>query len=222
MIRTSIAARLSFAAAALCAASAAGAVTWFSPTGGADPGKRASETTLVDFDTPASAPSEYAAGLIRTGSTPGVAASPLGDTTPYLSVSSGSFTFDAAALSTAFDQFSFYWGSIDAGNLVEVLDRAGNVLLSLTGAQLPQSNGDWSADATNRRVYFDLGTGETLGAVRFSYVNPAFEIDNLAFGTATGIVAETALPEPSTWALLVTGFAMIGVAARRRSRPLAA
>ena len=34
--------------------------------------------------------------------------------------------------------------------------------------------------------------------------------------------AAAAVPEPATWALLLTGFGMIGVAVRRRSRTIAA
>jgi len=215
-------ARLFAALLSLVTASGAGAITWVSASGGVDRGPRSSESYVIDFNTPASAPGAYTAGMIRSGSTPNESAAPLGDETPYLSVNRGSYTVDAAAVSEAFDQFSFYWGSVDAGNLVEVLDQSGGVLLRLTGAQLPQSNGDWSANATNRRVYFDLGAGETLGQVRFSYANPAFEIDDLAFGRSTAVITDAQLPEPSTWALLVTGFGMVGVAARRRSRPLAA
>lgn len=39
------------------------------------------------------------------------------------------------------------------------------------------------------------------------------------FGTLT---FDSAVPEPATWALLVSGFAMIGVATRRRRTPVAA
>lgn len=199
----------------LASAGAAQAVTWVSPTPGPDSGPRSTETTVVDFNTP----SDFAPGLIFTGTTPGVAAAPAGDTTPYLAVN-GTYTLRPADQS--FDQFSFYWGSVDAGNKVEVLDLGNTVILTLTGAELPRFDGNQLIGDTNRRVYFDLATGETLGALRFSYAQPAFEIDDVAFGHSTAVLTDAALPEPSTWALLVIGFALVGVASRRRTGQLAA
>ena len=199
----------------LAGSTAAGAVTWVSPANGPDQGALASETYVVDFNTSASAPSATLAGFVYATNAPGVAASPFGDTTPFLGVN-GTYTLDVSSVGTGFKTFSFYWGSVDDGNTVEVLDLANNVLLTLTGAELPQFDGNQELGETNRRVFFTLGAGETLGGVRFTYNNAAFELDDVAFGVGD------AVPEPATWALLLAGFGMVGAAARRRRYGVAA
>ena len=54
-------------------------------------------------------------------------------------------------------------------------------------------------------------SGKTL---TYSFSSPA--------ATADFVRVITAVPEPSTWGMLMIGFAMVGVAARRRSRTVAA
>lgn len=59
-----------------------------------------------------------------------------------------------------------------------------------------------------------LATGPTT--VSFTYLHPSpgsFQLDD---------VSVTAIPEPATWAMLVTGFALVGFAARRRSTSVSA
>ncbi len=61
--------------------------------------------------------------------------------------------------------------------------------------------------ANNRRVFFDFGT-DFVGSVVFTSTKNAFEIDDIA--------TSSAVPEPAIWATLITGFGLVGAAARRR------
>ncbi len=91
------------------------------------------------------------------------------------------------------------------------LDAAGNVLDEFNLAALaPISTPDGFNEFAFRGVAYDDGT-EIYG-LRFggSYI--------LLTGTADGTVppATGNIPEPATWALLIAGFGLVGVAARRR------
>lgn len=59
-----------------------------------------------------------------------------------------------------------------------------------------------------------VATGPTT--ISFTYLHPSpgsFQLDD---------VSVTAIPEPATWAMLVTGFALVGFAARRRPASVSA
>ncbi len=204
--------KLVVAAAALAAASAGQAVTVTSSFGSPDPGPGMGESILVDFNS-----MTLPAGYTLTGGygyatgSSSSAATPAGDTTQYLYVSSA-LTPNNATLTTAFalKSISFYWGSIDKYNSVDVLGAGGATLGSFAGGMLMPANGDQSVPATNRRVYFSAGSGETITGLRFNSTGVAFELDDVA-GKAAG-----AVPEPAAWALMIAGFGMIGVASRRR------
>jgi hypothetical protein len=106
--------------------------------------------------------------------------------------------------------FSFYWGSIDTYNTLELLNRTGGVIATFTGGQFPPANGDQTAGATNRRAYFDLtGADQQLGGLRFTSTQFAFESDTFSFN---------AVPEPGTWALMIMGFGGVGAMLRSRRR----
>jgi PEP-CTERM motif len=159
-----------------------------------------------------------AAGTAK-GTTPGVSAAPLGmgtgpDGTTYMSVESGGT--ESATWATPQTSLSIYWGSIDG-------DAGGNDNLNslaitvdgytLTGKDLVAlgalGTGNQSSPADNQWVTI---TG--LGAftqVSFSSTRNAFEF---SLGTA--------VPEPSTWAMMLIGFAGLGYAGYRTSRRAAA
>lgn len=207
-----------------------GAVSAFAIAGGAnaavvvgsiygapDPGPRAGETYVIDFD--AGLPTGVTLtgdGAIVSGDLAGQYAAPAGDATPYLTVPSATsngtatLTFADFLGSQNVTGFSFYWGSIDAYNSLELLDRSGNVLRTIGGADIPPANGDQALPVTNRRVTFDLtGADQALGGLRFTSTQYAFESDTFSFSTG-------AVPEPATWAMMILGFGGAGVALRRR------
>jgi hypothetical protein len=212
--------KILFAACASFVAAAAplsAAVTVSTTTSGTDPAfdpGYAGYQLIYDFD--ALSP---AAGAI-TGDykievapgVSGVSAAPAGTAagTHFLtvpnSVSNGSATL---SLGGNFKVLSFYWGSVDDYNTVDLLDSVGNVLFSISGAGLPApspANGNQTAPTTNRRVTF-LSDSADIAKVRFSSTQYAFETDSFA----------GAVPEPATWAMMVGGFGMLGFAARRRA-----
>ena len=198
----------------LFASVSAGAVTVISLPGAPDPGPATGQTIAIDFD------SGLPAGVVITGNGSIVSgnsnmhAVPAGGSTPYFSVpqtgGAGSATLDwSGAFGTAIKSFSFYWGSIDTYNSVELLDAGGQAFYTLAGGAIPPANGNQTAAFSNRRVFFTLAPGEAISGLRFNSSGIAYEIDSIAL--------ESAVPEPQTWALLVGGFAMIGLAARRRN-----
>ena len=204
--------RFIIAAAAMTFATAANAVTFSSTAGAPDPGVGPGETVLVDFDS--ALPAGYAVSGdfgLTTGST-GAAAAPAGDASQYFYVSSAIPTGIATLSTPGLKRISFYWGSIDTYNFVDVLGPGGTTLLSVSGSMLPPANGDQGAGITNRRVFFTAAPGETITGLRFTSTGVAFELDT---------IGGSAVPEPATWGLLVMGFGLVGLSARRR-RPVVA
>ena len=195
------------AVAALVLGGSAHAVTFTSLAGAPDPGPSMGETLVVDFN------AGLAPGYSLTGDfgyvtgTSGAAAAPAGDLTRYFYVSSALPTNTATLDTPDLTSLSFYWGSIDTYNSVDLLDQMGNVLFTLSGGMLPPANGDQGAGISNRRVFFTAGAGEVISGIRFTSTGVAFELDD---------IAATAVPEPATWAMLIAGFGMVGFAARRR------
>ncbi|WP_309644418.1 hypothetical protein, partial [Phenylobacterium sp.] len=191
------------------AGSAQALVTVTSVNGAPDPGAFAGQTMVIDFE--GGVPgfpvgvTAFGNGQINFGgsSSPGDYEAPAGDTTDYLSVpdtgTSGSADIMLGAwLPGQVASFSFYWGSIDKYNTIELLDKAGVVYFSQSGGTIPPSDGDTSDPFTNRRVNFTLtGSDRNLGGVRLTSTNKAFEVDDFAF--------QSAVPEPATWAMMIIG-----------------
>ena len=207
------------AAAALALATAANAAVVVTTLPGApDPGPLAGEIKVITFDPGGTAPAGVTLSgdfLIRTGGT-GISAPPAGDATFFLTVpnvsASGTATMNFATFLGGQDvsHFSFYWGSIDAYNTLELLNRGGTSIFTLAGSGLPPANGDQGAPATNRRVEFVLtGTDQQLGGVRFTSSSYAFESDTFSFA---------AIPEPASWALMILGVFGLGAVLRRQRR----
>jgi hypothetical protein len=110
---------------------------------------------------------------------------------------------------------SLLWGSIDGAtdtsyNVLEFLDGSNNVLATFRGTDVSgTASGCPSCADTNRYITFLL-TGSDVtdfSKLRLSSSQNAFEIDDIVIG---------AVPEPATWALMLIGFAGIGMTLRRR------
>lgn len=196
------------ATVALLLAGTATAATYTSLPGAPDPGPLPSENLLVDFDSPlpfwASLTGDY---WIRTGNHVDHV-EPAGNSSQYLVVSSGNPQGNSATLnfSLPFRSVSFYWGSVDTYNFVDVLGAGGATLLSISGTDLPPADGGQIEAETNRRVFFSAGPGETITGLRFSSTGIAFELDDVA----------GSVPEPETWGLMIAGFTLVGFAMRNR------
>ncbi len=205
-------------AAAVIGATAlpAAATVLISPRLGApDPGPGRNERIVVDFDAP-NAPGFVwsAAPSVRLGSRSGVATAPAGVNNSFGVVTTAAGGAREATLRTpALRSISFYWGSVDAHNRVQLLGTAGQTLLTLNGNSFSPANGRWNAALTNRRVGFHALPGSEIGGLRFIARGVAFEFDS---------IAANAVPEPASWAMLITGFGLVGAMARRRRQPVLA
>jgi len=194
--------------AATLLASSAGAVSFVGAFGAPDPGKAANQTYVVTFDAPIAAGYSWTGGIQTTNTTSGSAAAPAGTTAGefYGYVSSAVNLNSATLLTPNLKSISFYWGSMDTYNFLDVLGAGGVTLASISGT-LPSGNGDQSSSNTNRRLFITAGAGEVITGLTFHSTGVAFEFDSIAAG---------AVPEPATWAMLITGFGLVGFAARRR------
>ena len=163
------------------------------------------------------APNPLAAGFtlttslagIVTGSTATSAQPAYSDGSAYLSVNAGG----SATLANAVDGYhsvSIFLGSIDSFNAVDLLDNLGNVIATWPGwAFTTPANGNQVLPNTNRRVTFTRGGNDALiGGLRFRSQYNSLEVDNVVF----------AVPESSTWAMMLLGFGLAGMAIRSRRR----
>ncbi|OSZ65244.1 hypothetical protein CAP39_12240 [Sphingomonas sp. IBVSS1] len=204
-------ARLATLAPLLLAAPAAATIVVAPRLGAPDPGPLPGERLVVSFDAPNAAGFTWdGAPATRTGSLSGVAAAPAGVSGRFGFVSTQAGRPAIATLRTpALRSISLYWGSVDAHNRVQVLGTNGQTLLTLNGNQFTAASGNWNAALTNRRVQFRAMGGTEIGGLRFIARGTAFEFDSIAAG---------AVPEPSSWALLIAGFGLTGTMARRQRR----
>lgn len=173
----------------------------------------AGPTPLENFDG-ATAPRWNRA--IFTGSSSGVRAQPFGSTGGYASVGPSDGTpgvFDLTGLGPL-RTISFIWGSVDSYNTLEILGAGGAVLATIVGNQIYNpANGNQSDPNTNPLVTLTIGDdiyGQVTG-LRFNSTQNAFEFDNLA----------VAVPEPTTWAMMIGGFGLLGAAVRRSRKATA-
>ncbi|MFZ0603741.1 MAG: PEP-CTERM sorting domain-containing protein [Roseiarcus sp.] len=143
----------------------------------------------------------------------GLYASPLGDTTNYMAVLGGGS--EEIAYSSFNTSFGLYWGSVDTYNSLAFY--SGSVLVAtITGADLPLSaNGGQTDYASNAYVW--ITALPQFDRVFAASSSNAFEFDNIVAGSATTSFS-AAVPEPSTWAMLLFGFVGLGYAAFRRSK----
>jgi hypothetical protein len=204
------------ASSMLAFATSAQAVTVTAQFGAPDPGPLPGQTIVVDFDNPIADGYSWTGGIAsRCNTLAGVAAAPAGNNTCFGYVSSA-ITPNNAMLSTPdLASISFYWGSIDLYNTVDVLGAGGATIFTISGGMLEPSNGDQGLPSTNRRVNFTAGFGQVITGLRFTSTGVAFEFDDFAAATA-GTTA--GIPEPSSWAMLIAGFGLVGAASRRRNR----
>jgi PEP-CTERM motif len=153
------------------------------------------------------------------GSLTGVYAAPLGmgtnqtTGTTYMAVEGGGM--EMATFATAQTSISIYWGSID-GNPGNMNSFAVSIDgYTLTGADLVAlgalGNGSQTDPQANELVTI-TGLGDFTTAT-FTSTNNAFE-----FSLVTPTINQTGgTPEPSTWAMMMVGFAGVGYAAFRRN-----
>jgi hypothetical protein len=143
----------------------------------------------------------------------GLYATPYGDSTNYMAVlGGGSENIVYSGLKTV---FGLYWGSVDTYNYLTFYN-GDTVVATITGSDVAppmQANGGQTDYTSNGYVWITaLPQFDRVVAASSSY---SFEFDNVVAGGAT---LSAAVPEPSTWAMLLLGFAGLGYAAVRRNK----
>jgi hypothetical protein len=139
------------------------------------------------------------------GSLTGQYAQPLGMVgTTYMSVFGGGT--EQVVFGTAKTSLSIYWGSIDPGNSFSVTIDG----YTLTGADLAALYGAHDDGSHTSPLSNQLVTISGLGA----FTTATFSSNQNSFEFSLGA---SAIPEPSTWAMMGLGFAALGYAAFRRN-----
>ena len=154
------------------------------------------------------------------GTAAGISATPAGDLTNYMSILGGKS--ETLAFATAQTSFGLYWGSIDAYNEVQFLLGNSSVATyfgnTLNAVPPVGSNGDqFNQLALSTNAYISF-SGLTFDKVILSSSGNSFEFDNISYGGGRTLF-QNGIPEPSTWAMMILGFAGVGfMAYRRRSQ----
>ena len=168
------------------------------------------DTTVLPSSAFVTAPNSFSGNFIpsTTGSIANVQRSPWGDsdTTHAYSVLSSGGGIGSATYNLGSSGFSFLWGSPDTYNVVtfwSLANGTGSILGTFTGSNLtPPATG-----AGFDFITFGVDTG-TIGSVVLNDTGQAaFEYANVS-----------ATPLPSTWLMLLSGFAGFGFLAYRGTK----
>lgn len=137
-------------------------------------------------------------------STPGVA----GPVTSY--TGSGSLNFVClSSCGTIQDLNSLLIGPQPITNFVSLTNGISFNLIGITSV-------------TRTPGFLDVTANGTFNVAGFDPTPGIFYLSTQASGNTTFSAAATAVPEPSTWGLMLLGFGAIGFAMRRRRRPVLA
>ncbi len=142
------------------------------------------------------------------------AAAPAGDATAFGAAQVGiGCGVCADPLGRQLTSLSFYLGSLDDYNTISFYSGA-TLIGSYTGDQLTipdPADGDQASGNTNRRYFFTFGAADNVNRVVFNTTEPSFEFDDIA-------AAVSGVPEPSTWAMMILGFGLVGFMLRNGRR----
>lgn len=172
-------------------------------------------TKVVTFDAPAPAGVvlTLSGAAIVNGSVSGQYAQPFGsDGSKYLSVFGGTSATIRDVLVPGYRGLSFYLGSIDTYNSFQLLSKTGSVIGTFSGSSLLGGpSGDQGLPTTNRLITFTRSNGDpAIGGIRILSSGNSAEVDNIRFFSA--------VPEPSTWLMMILGVGIVGAAMRRRNQ----
>jgi len=136
-------------------------------------------------------------------------AEPYRDTGNYMAVMGG--RQETVTFSTLKSGLAFYWGSIDSYNSLTLYNGSKSVVVPVPNTH----NGNQFSPLSNRYVEV---TGFDFNKVVFASKYNSFEFANVTTSPAisTGSIT-TAVPEPSTWAMMLLGFAGLGFVGYRRT-----
>ena len=170
------------------------------------------QSIVYNFNTPAGTPTLVGSGagyVIQSNGDSEGAVIPFPDSagSKYLSVlGNGQVEIDLPNLSG----FAFEWGSLDSYNKLIIATLSNGTTQLIPGTTYlgdTGSNGDQLSPLTNGTLRV-LGTnGEIFTKLTLISTSNSFEIDNIAFA---------AIPEASTWAMMMIGLGAVGYSMRRR------
>jgi len=129
--------------------------------------------------------------------------------TNYLSVLGGGTA--NLALPAGVSDFAFEWGSLDTYNTLTIsMQGGGSLVLIPNQGQLVASpgNGNQSLASTNGTLRIWGDAGEVFSGLKLQSASNSFEMDNLAI--------KGAVPEASTWAMMIFGLGAVGASMRRK------
>lgn len=144
---------------------------------------------------------------------------------PPYDASAGSYTLGVTSTGGPINYFGAYFSAQDSNNRLTFL-RNGNTLAVFTPAVVVAATAGTPAytqgGLLNVFVNFYFTGGQTYDAILFEAAGngTGFESDNHTVGSFVPPIPPTiidSIPEPGTWAMLIVGFGMVGVAARRRT-----
>ena len=146
--------------------------------------------------------------LLTTGSLSGQYATPFGDSTQFASVGTTvTPSTSTVLLGGSFNYVGLYWGSIDTYNRLTITDASGDheVSSATFGTILNPAVGAQDAAGS---LYINIFTDSAITKLTFFSGDKAFEFDNLTVA---------AVPEASTWAMMILGFLGLGFLGYRKS-----
>ena len=155
-------------------------------------------------------------GEVYSASVGGIAAIPANTTPPintvgnFLAAGPGSGTKATLTFTTPVSYFSFLLGSPDTYNAIYVLSTTGGnqTLASFTPTSLGVTPPDGNQSFAEYVNFFTTG-GTVIDAIRFTSLSTnAIEVSNFSV---------SAVPEPSTWAMMILGFLGLGFLGYRKT-----
>jgi hypothetical protein len=173
-------------------------------TVGLQSGSTATSSGLITFTTD---------GNVAVGTNVNVNAAPAGDTSHYLwSVGGATITFANAVTS-----FDIYWGSIDGNgnnNNSLVLNVGSDTITGDDLVSMGLTNGAGNQFDIFDNQWFRISDTNPFTSFTASSTTNAFEFDM----AGPSVTQTSGVPEPSTWAMMLIGFAGLGYAAFHRRK----
>jgi YD repeat-containing protein len=117
------------------------------------------------------------------------------------------FFTPGAGFEVSFRSFDWFRGATSTTGIFRVRDEDGNVLFTGAGLGLPQAGGSFAPNT----AYF-------TGPVTFEFGNAGAGFINVDNVTVDVRPVQNAIPEPATWAMMISGFGLAGAGARLRTR----
>ena len=113
---------------------------------------------------------------------------------------------------------SFYWGSVNPGDSVSLLSATGQVLETITGAQVSRSTVSSTSPLTNLRIALNTEAFPAFAELRFATSGGPFEFGDVSLGGPDATIGDPgdAIPEPAAWTLALLGLGIAGAVLRKR------